>query len=395
MPLDERVEERLDQLWRELAADYEAMTPRSRELFERARSVLPGGTNYHIRFYKPYPAFISRAKGPLVWDVDGNAYDDYWMGHGVHVLGHAPDFVLEKVREVASRGTHPGYPHELLVEYAELLTKVLPGVEMVRFCNSGTEAVMYALRLARAYTGRKKVVKMEGGWHGAYDGLHVGVAPPYNVPESKGLPEEAIANTLVIPFNDLRAAEEALRRGDVAAIIVEPVMGAAGCIGPEPGYLEGLRKLADEHDVLLVFDEVITGFRLAPGGAQEYFGVRADLVVLGKAVGGGFPGAGAFAGPSDIMELLDHLKIPDPRERSAHGGTFTGNPITLAAGYALVSHLSRRRNLYERFNSLEHGEGRHIGGLRGIRHTLPRHGRGEHDRAPLHDREARGPQDGG
>jgi len=350
--LNAHIEAELEGLWKGLASSYEAKTPRSKELFERARAVLPGGTNYHIRFYKPYPAFISRAKGPLVWDVDGNPYDDYWMGHGVHVLGHAPDFVLEKVREVASRGTHLGYPHELLVEYAELLTKVLPGVEMVRFCNSGTESVMYALRLARAFTGLDKVVKMEGGWHGAYDGLHVGVAPPYDVPESLGLPREAISNTVVVPYNDLGALEEVLKGGDVAAVIVEPVMGAAGCIGPEPGYLKGLRDLVDEHGALLIFDEVITGFRLAPGGAQEYFGVKADLVVLGKAVGGGFPGAGAIAGPSEVLELLDHIKRPDPRERSAHGGTFTGNPITLAAGYALVRHLSSHRGLYERFNAL-------------------------------------------
>jgi len=383
LPLDAHVEARLEERWRKMAAEYKMRTPRSKELFRRAQSVLPGGTNYHIRFYKPYPAFISRAKGPLVWDIDGNVYDDYWMGHGVHVLGHAPDFVLEKVREIASRGTHLGYPHELLVDYAELLVKVLPGIEMIRFCNSGTESVMYALRLARAFTGRKKVIKMEGGWHGAYDGLHVGVAPPYNVPESKGLPDEAIANTLVVPFNDLEAIERTLKDGDVAAVIVEPVMGAAGCIGPEPGYLKGLRDLTYEHGVLLIFDEVITGFRLAPGGAQEYFGIKADLVVLGKAIGGGFPGAGAFAGPSEVMELLDHLKHPDPRERSAHGGTFTGNPITLAAGYALVSHLNAHRHLYEHFNSLWNKVREELNKL-GDEFGLPCHATGEGSMIGLH-----------
>ena len=353
MGLDASLEARLEGWWRELASEYEARTPISRGLFERARRVLPGGTTYHIRYYKPYPAFVARAKGPLVWDVDGNVYDDYWMGHGTHVLGHAPDFVLERVRETAARGTHFGYLHELLVDYAELLTKIIPGAEMVRFCNSGTEANMYALRLARAYTGRKTVVKMEGGWHGAYDALHVGVSgPPYDVPESLGLPQEAIANTRAVPFNDPDALERVLKREEVAAILLEPVMGAAGCLEPEPGYLKEVRRLADEHGALLIFDEVITGFRLAPGGAQEFFNVKADLVVLGKIVGGGFPGAGAFLGPAEIMELLDHLKRPDARQRSAHGGTFTGNPITLSAGYALVKHLAEHPTLYERFNRL-------------------------------------------
>ena len=384
MPLNAQVEARLEERWRRLAAEYEARTPRSRELYERGKAVLPGGTTYHIRFYKPYPAFIARAKGPLVWDVDGNTYDDYWMGHGTHILGHAPDFVLERVREAAARGTHLGYLHELLVDYAELLTKVIPGAEMVRFCNSGTEANMYALRLARAYTGRKVVVKMEGGWHGAYDALHVGVGgPPYDVPESLGLPEEAIANTRVVPFNDLEAVERLLRREEVAAILLEPVMGAAGCLEPEPGYLKGLRELADEHGALLIFDEVITGFRLAPGGAQEFFGVKADLVVLGKIVGGGFPGAGAFLGPAEVMELLDHLKHPEARRRSAHGGTFTGNPITLSAGHALVSHLATHRRLYDALNSLWERVRDRLNAL-GHEHGLPVHATGAGSLIGLH-----------
>ncbi len=343
-----RIEERLEKLEKQLLEKYLERTPRSRGLYEKASHRLPGGVNYHIRYYSPYPVFIDRALDKKVWDVDGNEYTDYWMGHGAHILGHAPDIVVEAVNEAVKRGTHFGYMHELVVDYAELLTRIIPGGLMVRFAQSGTEANMYALRLARAYTGRKRVVKIQGGWHGAYNSLHYGVTPPYNMPESAGIVEECLKYVTAIPFNDLEAAERELRRGDVAAIILEPVLGAGGCIPAEREYLKGLRRLAEETGTLLVFDEVITGFRLAPGGAQEYYGVEADIVVLGKAVGGGCPGAGALMAKPEIMEYLDHLKKPNPRERSAFGGTFTGNHVTLSAGYALVSYLHRHRELYSR-----------------------------------------------
>lgn len=341
----------LEELWKRLEAGYVARTPKSKELLERARRVLPGGATYHIRYLKPYPPFIKRAEATRVWDVDGNAYDDYWMGHGAHVLGHAPRFVVERVFGEVRKGTHLGYEHELAVEYAELLASVVPNLEMVRFTNSGTEAVMYAARLVRAYTGRNYIVKVEGGWHGGYDALHVGVTPPFTGPESKGLPEDFIRYTVLVPYNDVDALEEALKGYEVAAVFVEPVLGAGGCIAPEPGYLKEVRRLADEHGALLVFDEVITGFRLALGGGQEFFGVDADIVVLGKAVAGGFPGAGAFGGRAEYMELLDHLKIPDRRERSFHGGTFAGNVVSVAAGYALVSYLRDNRGVYDEANS--------------------------------------------
>ncbi len=331
---------------------YLERTRRSRELFERARRVLPGGTTYQIRYFSPYPVYMMRAKGVSVWDVDGNEYVDYWMGHGTHILGHSPDFVIKVVNEASHEGTHLGYPNTLEVEYAELLTKVIPNVDMVRFSNSGTEANMYAVRLARAYTGRKYVIKMEGGWHGGYDGLHVGVNPPFKGPESLGLPAEHIKYTLVVPFNELNALERALRSFDVAAVIMEPVLGSGGCIEPQPDYLKGVRELVDRYGALFILDEVITGFRLALGGGQELFNVKADVVTLGKIIGGGYPGAGAIASRSEIMELLDQVKRPSASSRSFHGGTFTGNRVTLTAGYALINYLSQHRALYEEFNDL-------------------------------------------
>lgn len=344
------VEGRLGSLISELESEYAKKTPKSRELFEKSKRFMPGGVTYAIRYFRPYPIYIKRAEGTKVWDVDGNEYVDYWMGHGTHILGHAPKFVLDAVTEAMRSGTHLGYENPYAVEYSELLSRVVPGLDMVRFANSGTEANMYALRLVRAFTRRKYVVKIEGGWHGGYDAMHTAVSPPFVGPESAGLPEEYLRYTLSAPYNDSEAVEELLKRYPVAAVVVEPVLGAGGCVEPIGGYLKDLRELTLRYGSLLVFDEVITGFRLAPGGGQEYFGVRADLVVMGKVVGGGFPGAGAFGGRAEVMELLDHLKIPDPRSRAFHGGTFVGNPVSMVAGYALVKYLSENRSLYDAAN---------------------------------------------
>lgn len=341
---------------------FRERTRGSFELWIRYRKVSPGGVSYAIRFTKPYPIFIMKARGLELVDVDGNTYIDFWMGHGSEILGHNPGFIIEevfdKIREFGS--THLGFEHPLIVEYAEFLTKTVPGLEMVRFTNSGTEAVMYAIRLARAYTGRRFVVKMEGGWHGGYDTVHVGVHPPFNNVESAGLPQEAVKYTLVAPFNDAEALEHILRKHDVACVIVEPVQGAGGCIEAEPNYLRSLRELCDRYGSLLVFDEVFTGFRIAFGGAQEYYGVKADLVILGKIIGGGFPGAGAFGGRSDIMDLIDHVKHVDPGKRSFHGGTFVGNVVTISAGYATLRFLSEHRELYVKSNRIWNGFRREI-----------------------------------
>ncbi|MEM4695200.1 MAG: aspartate aminotransferase family protein [Ignisphaera sp.] len=341
----------LDDIVSRLSSKYVEKTRRSREMFERALRIFPGGVTYHIRYLEPYPIYVSRAKGSIVWDVDGNEYDDYWMGHGAHILGHSPDFVVEAVNKISREGTHFGFENIYAIEYAELLTKVVPNIEMIRFCNSGTEANMYAVRLARAYTKKRYIVKIEGGWHGSLDQLHVALTPPFTEPESLGIPNDFVKYTVAVPYNDIENLEKVAKRFDVAAIVIEPVPGAGGCIEPEKNYLKEVRRIADAYGALLIFDEVITGFRLSLGGAQEYFNVKADIVVFGKIIGGGYPGAGAFAGKREYMELLNHIKYPSPRQRVFHGGTFVGNPITMVAGYTTIDYLARNRSLYEVFNN--------------------------------------------
>ena len=329
---------------------YEEKTPRSKALFERAGLVLPAGVSYAIRGVTPYPFYVSEAKGCKLTDVDGNVYTDYWTGHGALILGHSHPRVMDAVADQIRRGTHIGWSHELEIELAERLVEMVPSAEMVRYTNSGTEANMYSSRLAQAYTGRTKLVKMEGGWHGGYDSLHKGVHAPFNVPESAGLNPKTVEDTIVIPFNDLDAAREALKGEDVASLFVEPLMGVGGFIIAEPGYLEGLREICDQTGTLLIFDEVISGFRLGLGGGQGHFGVTPDITVLGKIMGGGFP-VGAFCGRRDIFELLDHHKYPDMQERSFHGGTFTGNPVSMVAGIATLDILKEGR-VYEHIDGL-------------------------------------------
>jgi glutamate-1-semialdehyde 2,1-aminomutase len=313
---------------------YIAKTSESKKMYERAKKVLPGGVSYAIRYFEPYPFCTVRAKGSKLYDVDGNEYVDFWLGHTALILGHSPSGVIEAVKKQMEVGTHFGTSHELEVKLAEQIAKMVPGAEMTRFTNSGTEANMYAVRLARACTGRSKILKFEGGWHGGYDALHVGVKPPFNVPESAGLTNGAVQDTLLVPFNNLEKVKENLKEKDVAAVIIEPVLGAGGGIPAEKQFLKGLRELCDERDVLLIFDEVITGFRLAPGGAQEYFKVEADITVFGKILGGGFP-VGAFCGRRKFMERLNTLVYQRP-QHSFHGGTFSANPVTMTAGLATL-----------------------------------------------------------
>jgi glutamate-1-semialdehyde 2,1-aminomutase len=329
---------------------YEEKTPTSKKLYARAGKVLPAGVSYGIRDITPHPYYVKSAKGVKLTDVDGNVYTDYWVGHGALILGHSPDAVVEAVGKQLGRGTHYGFSHELEVELAERLVEMVPSAEMVRYTSSGTEANMYASRLARAYTGRMGMAKIEGGWHGGYDSLHKAVHAPFDAPESAGLNPKTTEDTTVIPFNDLDAAREALKGEGQACLIVEPVMGAAGLLAPEPGYLEGLREICDETGTLLIFDEVITGFRLGPSCAQGYYGVEPDITILGKIMGGGFP-IGAFCGFEEVFERLDHRKYPDDSERSFHGGTFTGNPISMIAGITTLDIL-RNGKVYEKIDAL-------------------------------------------
>ncbi len=310
---------------------------RSREWYEKARMLIPGGVNSPVRAFRAVgrdPVFIARADGARLFDVDGNAYIDYVGSWGPMILGHNHPRVREALREALEAGTSFGAPTGLEVEMAQLVTECVPGVEMVRMVNSGTEATMSAIRLARGYTGRDKIVKCEGCYHGHEDALLVKAgsgATTLGVPTSPGVPADVARNTLTIPYNDLGALEAAVRDNpdQVACLIVEPVPGNMGCIPPAPGYLEGLREITAREGVVLVFDEVMSGFRVALGGAQERFGVTPDLTTLGKVIGGGLP-VGAYGGRREIMEKVA------PVGPVYQAGTLSGNPLAMTAGLATL-----------------------------------------------------------
>ncbi len=313
----------------------------SRELFEEAKRYLVGGVNSPVRAMKPYPFFTARAEGARLYDVDGNSYIDYCLAYGPLILGHAHPEVVEAVRRQAELGTAYGTPTELEVEFAKLIVRTVPCAEMVRFVNTGTEATMAAIRLARGATGRKKILKFEGAFHGAHDYVLVKAgsgATTHGVPTSAGVPEETTRNTLLARFNDFQGVEEVFRRHgeELACVILEPVMGNAGCILPEDGFLKFLREITSEAGALLIFDEVITGFRLSLGGAQEYYGVVPDVATLGKVAGGGLP-IGILAGREELMQNLS------PLGRVYQAGTFNGNPMSMAAGLAAVGVLAKEK----------------------------------------------------
>ena len=321
--------------------EYRKKLASSEGWFRRATRVLPDGLTHEVYYQTPYPPFVHRACGARKWDVDGNEYVDYWMGHGSLLLGHCHPEVVKAVRDQAERGTHYGACHPLEVEWAELITEMVPSAEMVRFTASGTEAVMLALKLARAYTGKEKVIKLEGGFHGWSDYVQVGggLTPPYDIPTSRGIPEGVRQSVLLSPPNDAEAVLDLLRRHeDVACILVEPGGGLASRLPSSKEYLNRLREMAIKYGVALVFDEVVTGFRYAPGGCQEYWGVVPDMTVLGKIVAGGMPGAGAVAGRRDIMAFLSRKGDVewDRYRRVEHHGTFNASPITAAAGVATL-----------------------------------------------------------
>jgi len=315
---------------------------KSAAFFKAAQDFIPGGVNSPVRAFKSVgrePVFYDRSKGSRVWDVDGNEFIDFVGSWGPMILGHTPDSVLDRVKEQIDKGTSFGAPTLLEVEAAEAIVKAVPSVEMVRMVSSGTEATMSAIRLARGYTGREKFIKFEGGYHGHSDALLVAAGSgvvTLGIPSCPGVTEGTAADTIVVPYNDLDAVRGALEANaeQVAAIIVEPVAGNMGVVLPKPGFLEGLRTLCDQHQTVLIFDEVITGFRLGLGGAQAHYGVTPDLTTLGKIIGGGFP-VGAFGGKREIMEQLA------PIGPVYQAGTLSGNPIAMAAGLALMEQLSK------------------------------------------------------
>jgi glutamate-1-semialdehyde 2,1-aminomutase len=323
---------------RELTA---ASTQRSAALFSQAQQVMPGGVSSPVRAFRAVggtPRFIARGEGARIVDVDGNEYIDYVLSWGAVALGHAHPEVVEAVSAQAARGTSFGAPTEMETELAQLITRAMPAVEMVRFVSSGTEATMSALRLARAATGRAAIVKFAGCYHGHADALLVaagsGVAT-LELPDSPGVTAGASADTLSAPYNDLAAVEAlfAKRGGTIAAVIVEPVAGNMGLVLPAAGFLDGLRRVTKAHGALLVFDEVMTGFRVARGGAQELFGVMPDLTCLGKVMAGGLPAA-AYGGRADLMRLVA------PEGSVYQAGTLSGNPLAMAAGIATLRRLA-------------------------------------------------------
>lgn len=319
---------RLPALDADLLARYLARTPRSKALYERAVRVMPGGDTRTGTFHLPYPLFVSRGHGCRIWDVDGNEYLDFLNNFTSLIHGHAHPSVQDALLKQGTQGTVHGTANELQVELAEVLCRRVPSVERIRFCNSGTEASLFALRGAKAFTGRPMIMKMEGGYHGSHDQVSVAMAPPYDTTASHGLSPGALSEVLLGSLNDLDYTAELIRRhrDQLAAVIVEPMMGAGGCIVAEPEFLRGLRAVTEECGVLLILDEIIT-FRLGFGGIQGHLGLRPDLTCFGKIIGGGLP-VGAFGGRADVMATFD----PTRPGAIVHSGTFNGNAATMAAG---------------------------------------------------------------
>ena len=321
---------------------------RSSSLFRSAQAVIPGGVNSPVRAFKAVggaPVYVEKAKGAYLYDVDGNTLIDYISSWGPMILGHAFEPVIEAVKKRAERGTSFGMPTELETQIAELAVQMVPNIDKIRMVNSGTEACMSAIRLARGYTVREKIIKFVGCYHGHSDAFLIQAgsgAMTFGIPNSPGVTQGTAKDTLLAQYNDLESVKNHFKQypDQIAAVIVEPVAGNMGCIPPQTGFMEGLRKLCDDYQTLLIFDEVMTGFRLAKGGAQESLGVNADIITYGKVLGGGLP-VGAYASRAEIMDYLA------PEGPVYQAGTLSGNPLAMAAGFTMLSHLNQNPEVFE------------------------------------------------
>lgn len=332
---------------------------KSQRLYRKAIKLMPAGVNSPVRAFRAVggnPLFIAKAKGSKIYDVDGNEYIDYVLSWGPLILGHAYPAVVKALKKAVERGTSYGAPTELEIELASMVMKAFPSIEMIRMVNSGTEATMSAIRVARGFTKRNKVVKFEGAYHGHVDGLLVSAgsgATTFGVPDSLGIPESYVAETIVLPFNDIEKFKSTVREHwrEIACVIVEPVVGNMGLILPKPGFLETLREETEKHGIVLIFDEVMTGFRVSLGGAQQYYGIKPDLTCLGKVIGGGLP-VGAYGGRREIMELIA------PLGGVYQAGTLSGNPLAMTAGIETLKVLMKSKTykkLEEKAKALEEG----------------------------------------
>jgi glutamate-1-semialdehyde 2,1-aminomutase len=351
---------------------------KSKRLFQSAQFHIPGGVNSPVRAFKSVggtPIFIKKAKGAYLYDADGNRYIDYINSWGPMILGHAYEPVVEAIRERVADSTSFGAPTELEIEMAELIKSMVPNVDLIRMVNSGTEACMSAIRLARGYTGRNKFIKFEGCYHGHSDSFLVkagsGLAS-LNIQSVPGVSAVVALDTLTAPYNDLEAVKKLIEQHpkQIAAIIIEPVAGNMGCVLPEAGYLQALRSLCDQDGIVLIFDEVMTGFRLAAGGAQELFNIKADLVTYGKIIGGGLP-VGAYGGKKEIMQ---HIA---PLGNVYQAGTLSGNPIAMIAGYTMLKELKTKPTIYKKLNEVTGRLSKRISeelASKGIDHTVNRLG---------------------
>lgn len=350
---------------------YSQKTPLSENLFKRSKEVMPGGISHNVHYFPPHPFFVKGAKGSKIRDVDGNEYIDLWMGHYTHILGHHSEIIVEAIEQRLKEGIHWGIVFEKQVEWAELIRELIPCAEMVRFCCSGTEATMYAVRLARASTRKNTILKIAGGWHGANSDLSVGIKMPYEKEESLGLLPELQRYTKTILFNDLPRTLEMIHqnRNDLAGVILEPIVGEGGFIPATEEYLKMLRSETEKLGALLIFDEVISGFRVGLGGAQGLFNILPDLTTLGKIIGGGMP-VGALVGRKEIMEKTSPERKADKWEKILiGGGTFSSHPLTVAAGIAILRYL---RDFEEEIYPVLEVKGERV--RKGVQEALQREG---------------------